>query len=65
MNIYLVKTFDQRGRLVDQFAFAAPDDCEAEGAVTDLSDPRRRELWSGARRVRTWSAHPSLRLAEA
>ena len=56
MASYLVKTYDQHGRLVDRFEFAAPDDDEAEGAVDDLPDDRSHELWCGSRWVRTWPA---------
>ena len=56
MAYYLVKTYDQRGRLIDHFEFAAPNDDEAAGAVGDLPDDRHHELWCGGRWVQTWAA---------
>jgi len=59
MTHYLVKTYDERRRLVGRFEFAAPDDDEAEGAVEDLAGDGSLELWSGSRWVRTWAAKPA------
>ena len=59
MTNYLVKTYDDRGRLVDRFEFAAPDDDDAEEAVETLAGDSRLELWSGKRWLRTWAAEPA------
>jgi len=54
MAHYILKSYDMRGRLIDRFEFAAPDDVEAEGAVRDLDKRTSLELWCGQRWVRSW-----------
>lgn len=49
MRNYLIKCFDAQGRLADRFEFAAPDDTEAEAALTELPGCGVRELWCGRR----------------
>jgi hypothetical protein len=56
MAHYMVKTYDDAGRLVDRLEFAAPDDRQAEDAAGDLHPQQTQELWCGRRWVRTWPA---------
>jgi hypothetical protein len=54
---YVLKTFDDSGRLIDRFEFAAPCDEEAQGAVSDLNPiPTAHELWCGRRLISGWPA---------
>ena len=56
MANYVVKTYDAKGRVIDRFEFAAPDDIEAQAAAWDLAGGGSRELWSGGHRLRAWRA---------
>lgn len=56
MTHYILKSFDDKGRRVGLFEFAAPDDVEAEGAVGDLAEALAQQLWAEDRFVRAWPA---------
>jgi hypothetical protein len=56
MPHYKVNYLDVQGRVVARFEFRCPNDADAEQACEDLVDSRPKELWCGARWIRTWSA---------
>lgn len=54
MALYVLKTFDPTGRLIERSQFRAPGDEEAASAMPDLPENRWCELWRGSRVVRVW-----------
>ncbi len=66
MAHYKLNYLDGQGRIVGRFEFRCPNDAEAEQACEDLPDTRPKELWCGARWIRSWPAPVrSLRSAQA
>jgi hypothetical protein len=56
MPHYKLNYLDAHGRVVGRFEFTCSSDSEAEQACEDLGDPGPKELWYGARWIRSWAA---------
>lgn len=61
---YELLFLDSSHRVAERFAFAAPDDAEAQGAAEDLTPALERELWCGRRIVKRWSQVASERMTD-
>ncbi|MFC3068545.1 hypothetical protein [Phenylobacterium soli] len=59
MPLYRLVVLDPQGRVTRRFEFRAGDDLVAEAAAEHLGDHRVKQLWEGARWVRTWAPPPS------
>jgi hypothetical protein len=52
--LYVLKTFNQSGRLIGRVEFRCGADDEAMAALLYLNEERSSELWCGSRHVMTW-----------